>query len=475
MMSRKIIIFVIVLITVALIGLMVIQVYWIRNAVTVKEANFVRSVNEALSTVVQKLDKMEMAHQLQKRIKRKNDHSILQKIDSINQSLADDFSKISSQDEYQKFIQKSMLAQDVLQEVLDVNQPRPVINRMSETLLDSLIGIELRQKGIDTDFEYGVYSPVNNSMLMQRTGKYPNELLNKGFVLTLYPNELMSDPHYLMVYFPNEKQFLISQLWGLLLISVVLILMIIFSFTVSIHTIFRQKKLSEMRTDFINNMTHEFKTPVSTISLACEALSDKDVQKSEAVYNSYINVINEENKRLGSMAEKILQSALLDKGSLSLRKEWVNVHEIIEDVIRKISLQIENRNGKIFKDFHAETSVLLADKIHLTNVILNLVDNALKYTLDDPEIVISTHNIDSGIEIDVADNGIGISQTEQQKIFDKLYRIPTGDVHNFKGFGLGLSYVKAIVDLHSGKIKLESEPKRGSKFTIVLPLEEYKT
>ncbi|MDZ7742506.1 MAG: HAMP domain-containing sensor histidine kinase [Bacteroidota bacterium] len=471
-MRKNTVIFVIVLLTVALIGLMVIQVYWIRNAVTVKEANFVRTVNEALSGVVEKLDKMEMSYQLNRRMNRKTDASVLQKIDSLNQTLAEDFSNIKTENDYRSFLNKSMMAQDVLQEILDMNKPRPVESRLDEHLLDSIIGIELHQKGINTDFEFAVYRPRFNSMMMQKTGKYPNELLKKGFATTLYPNDLLPDPHYLMIYFPNERGFLISQLWALLLISVILILMIIFSFVISINTIFRQKKLSVMKNDFINNMTHEFKTPISTISLACEALSDKDIQKSDDIYNYYINVISQENKRLGNMAEKVLQSAALDQRSLSLKKEWINIHEIIEDVISKIDIQIKSRKGQIIQDFHADTSVLYADRMHITNMIFNLLDNANKYTTGVPEIKISTYNLNSSIEIDVEDNGIGISKTDQEKIFDKLYRVPTGNIHNFKGFGLGLSYVKAIVDMHGGKIDLESEPKQGSVFKVILPIEE---
>ncbi|MCF8228326.1 MAG: HAMP domain-containing histidine kinase [Bacteroidales bacterium] len=471
-MRKNTVIFVIILLTVALIGLMVIQVYWIRNAVTVKEANFVRTVNEALSGVVQKLEKMEMSYQLNKRMDRKTDMSILQKIDSVNQNLAEDFSNIKNERDYRSFLKKSMLAQDVLQDILELKKPRPVESRLDEHLLDSLIGIELKQQGINTNYEFGIYRPRFNSMMMQKTGQYPSELLKKGFASTLYPNDLLPDPHYLMIYFPNERSFLISQLWVLLLISVILILMIIFSFVVSINIIFRQKKLSVMKNDFINNMTHEFKTPISTISLACEALSDKDIQKSDEIYNYYINVINQENKRLGGMAEKVLQSAALDQRSLNLKREWINIHEIISDVIGKIDIQIKKRNGNIIRDFHADTSVLYADKMHITNMIFNLVDNANKYSPDTPEIVISTYNLNSSIEIHVKDNGIGISKSEQQKIFDKLYRVPTGNIHNFKGFGLGLSYVKAIVEMHGGKIDLESEPKEGSVFKVVLPIEE---
>ncbi|MBC8490180.1 MAG: HAMP domain-containing histidine kinase, partial [Bacteroidetes bacterium] len=281
-----------------------------------------------------------------------------------------------------------------------------------------------------------------------------------------------NNPDYLIVYFPYEKRFLITQLWGTLSISIIFIIVIILSFAYTIITILKQKKISEMKNDFINNMTHEFKTPVSTISLACEALGDKDIIKSEAVYNNYINVINEENRRLGSMAERILQSAYLEKGQIILKKEQVDAHEIISEAINNIQLQVEKKGGKIITNFNAESHIIEADRVHFTNVIFNLLDNANKYTPVTPEIIITTENSYSGIIISVKDNGTGISKTNQKKIFEKLYRIPTGNIHNVKGFGLGLSYVKAIVEQHGGKINLESELNKGTKFIIYLPVEK---
>ncbi len=471
-MSKKFIIIVIILISLALVGLMAIQVYWINNAITVKQANFVRTVNDAVSEVMMQLEKAELTYQgEQQKEYQQNSYQLLNTLDSINQSFYSGLSDIQDYNELQDYINRNVIAQNAVQELLRPPRARPIDQRVSKFLIDSLLRNELSRKGVDTDFEFGVYNPAYNRMLFQKTGRYPGELLNKSFVFTLYPGDFQIDPNYLMIYFPNEKRFLISQLWGLLLISLVLIFIIIFSFTLSINTIFRQKKLSEMKNDFINNMTHEFKTPVATISLACEALSDRDIQKSEEVYNSYINIINEENKRLGSMAEKVLQSALLDKGTISLKKEWVNLHEIIVNVVGKIGLQVERRNGKISTHFNAETNVILADKMHITNVIFNLLDNANKYTPDNPQITIDTHNNNASVLLSIKDNGIGISNANQQKIFDKLFRVPTGNIHNFKGFGLGLSYVKAIVEKHGGKIELESELKKGSKFTVYLPLE----
>jgi len=470
-MNQKGFIFIIILITVALIGLMVIQSYWIKNAITVKEANFVRDVNEAVSQVVYKLEKIEAASRIQSKIDyMQQRQQWLESIDSLNQAFINGTSQFSDPWAYNRFLQKSVLAQDVLESMVYDNSNVPVENRINANILDSLISSALVFKGINTLFEFGIFSPVRNFMPIQKTGKYPKELLNEGFSFALFPSDMYSSPDYLMVFFPNEKRFLITQLWRTLSVSIVFIIIIILSFAYTVITILKQRKISELKNDFINNMTHEFKTPISTISLACEALGDKDIIKSESLYENYISVINEENKRLGGMAERILQSASLEKGQIILKHEEVDVHDIITESIKNIQLQAEKKGGLISTDFKAESFKISVDKIHFTNVIFNLLDNANKYTPVSPEINIMTENSYSGILISIQDNGTGISKTNQKKIFEKLYRIPTGNIHNVKGFGLGLSYVKAIVERHGGKITLESELNKGTKFIIYLPL-----
>lgn len=466
---KKNIFLIITLISISLIGLMLIQVYWIKSAITVEESSFVRNVDDAVSKVVVKLEKIEMAKKLQQRMRFRNNRSnILQSIDSLNNNFKNLFGSKTADELY---TQQSRMAQDVFNNFMNVNKVVPIEEKLNRKILDSLLTIELKNKGITTQFEFGVFNPARNKLKIQKTGRYPNELLNKSFAFTLYPGEMQVSPNYLMMYFPKMKRFLISRLWVLLSISVVLTLVIIISFVFTISTIFRQKKLSEIKNDFINNMTHEFKTPISTISLACEALKDKDIIKSEDIYGTYIRMIDEENKRLGGMAEKVLQTAVLDKGRLKMKKENVNIHKIILNIAKNTKIQIERKNGEIITDLKADHHILSADKMHITNVIYNLLDNANKYTLVDPEIIISTKNTNAGINITISDNGIGISKNDQKKIFEKLYRVSTGNIHDFKGFGLGLNYVKAIVENHGGKISLESELKKGTKFTIFLPLE----
>jgi two-component system phosphate regulon sensor histidine kinase PhoR len=261
-------------------------------------------------------------------------------------------------------------------------------------------------------------------------------------------------------------------MWLLLAVSIIFMVALIFSFYYTISTIFKQKKLSEIKNDFISNMTHEFKTPISTISLACEVLSDKTVEKSPERVNNYVKMIGDENKRLSLLVENILQTAILDKGQFKLKIQSIDIHTLIEQTITNIKLQVENKEGEISVQLNAEKSIVNADRVHVTNIIFNLIDNALKYTYEKPNIKISTRNAMDGILISVKDNGIGISKENQRRIFDTMYRVPTGNIHNVKGFGLGLSYVKAVVEKHGGSISVESELEKGSEFTVYIPFND---
>ncbi len=423
-MNRRIIIFTIIAMTIALIGLLGVQIYWIQSASAIKEANFRRSVNEAMVKVVQKVERMERSKAL-----------------TINPDPA----------------------------MLNLTRHLPYDSILTVREMDSLIGLQLNIRGVDTRYEFCIYRPENQAFLMERSSKYRKELIDKGIAFILFQADIYSSPEYLLVWFPQEKQFLLLELWGMLLISIILIIVIVYSFTYTIATIFRQKRLSEMKNDFINNMTHEFKTPVATISLACEALTDKELRNSGDFLDSYLSVIQEENKRLALMSEKILQTAVIDKGQLKMKREQIDLHEVIAEVIRNLKIQVEIKDGVIRRRFRAARPQVEGDRVHLTNLVYNLLDNANKYSPKKPVITISTENAPNGVVITIEDNGIGISKHEQKKIFDKLYRVPTGNIHEVRGFGLGLSYVKAIVEEHRGKITLDSDVNRGSRFRVFLP------
>jgi two-component system phosphate regulon sensor histidine kinase PhoR len=290
-------------------------------------------------------------------------------------------------------------------------------------------------------------------------------------MVNLMPKNVFMHPRYLSLYFPNETNHILYTLRFILLTSLVLITIIIGAFYYTISTIFRQKKLSEIKSDFINNMTHEFKTPISTISLASEVLGDTSIEKSAEKSKNYLQIIRNENKRLGSLVETILQAAILDRGELKLNIQETDVHQVIADVAQSMRLQIQTKNGKVTMNLNAQRYSLFADRMHIGNIIYNLLDNAIKYCRVEPEITITTESIADGLTILVRDNGIGISKEDQKKIFETFYRVPTGNVHNVKGFGLGLSYVKAVAEKHGGYAAVESEPGNGSTFIVYLPFQ----
>ncbi len=492
-MKKRLILLVVISITISLLGLVIIQIYWIRNAIAVKEAHFDRGVSEAVISTINKYNKLKIAQRaLSQRDRGQHMDQLFYILDSLNQSYynqmatqgqADPFTQntpdqgsrgyLPSQqlrdDPVNMFFERSRIINDLFDDMFSTGKRFTISEKDDLRLIDSLLHFDLHNQGISTRFEFGIYDPVFHSVISKSEGGYSVELLQSPYVFSLFPNDAFQNPEYLVVYFPQQKQFIFSQMNAMLATSGIFILLLISSFAYTIGTIIKQKKLSVMKTDFINNMTHELKTPISTISLACQALSDKDVQKSEGLYQSYINVINEENQRLGMMTEKVLQTALIEKGKIRLNYSGIDMHDLIQDAIKKIGIQVASRGGQISTRLEATYSYLKADKVHIAAVVFNLLDNANKYSPAKPMISVSTENNSQGIIIHVQDNGIGISKANQKKIFDNLYRVSTGNIHDVKGFGLGLGYVKSIVEKHGGWVSVQSEPKRGSRFSFFLP------
>lgn len=471
-MKSKMTILVISVISFALIGLMFIQGYWIRNAHIFNQENFIRQVNEAAHETILNLERMEMARKISSNLSMVEENmEFLHAVDSVNKAMLVEMQAINTRKDLEIFFNKYFMTRELLEDMIIQPMAIPFEERVSIATLDSMLTAELHLRNLNIPFEFAVFNPSRNDFVMIRSESHQAQLLDpqESFHFELFPDDMHANPDYLLMYFPSERRFLVSQVWPVLFISIILVLVIILSFLYTLVMFLRQKKLSEMKTDLINNMTHEFKTPVSTISLACEALNDKDIQKSEALYQSYINIISEENRRLGLMAERILQSAAHDKGELILRKEPIDLHQVILEVVKNISIQVEIKDGQILTEFNATDSELLADRMHMENVIQNLLDNANKYAPVKPHIRIATQNQKNGIILSIGDNGIGISKSDQKKIFEKLYRVPEGNVHNFKGFGLGLSYVKTIVEKHGGTIRIESEIAKGTTFELFIP------
>lgn len=519
-MQKSKIIFITFLISISLIGLVGIQLYWIKNAIELKEQEFQNDVYAALQSVVLKLERAEALNRLQKfhknspsyltpdsisrfityqtesmvkefdrffdnpgvgkltynvassdSVNTKNiSNSVRKIIKTRNPGMQNSISTDSINFQISQWIKKSHLVQDIVQDIATINMSANIMERISPAQLDSLLKHELKKQNINAGYEYNIYDPFKQRLLLTNENlNNPERLLTTPYRIDLFPNDIFKKPFYLLVHFPNIKQFLLGQMWVLLSVSTAIVLIIISSFLFIILTLIRQKKLSDIKNDFINNMTHELKTPIATISLACEALGDPDVAKNKNILESYIGVIDQENKRLAKLVENVLQTAVLEKGEFKLHYDEVDAHVLINDAIKNISMQIQKKKAVLTTKLDALPSNIQGDKFHLINVIYNLIDNAIKYSTEHLLIEIETHNYAHGVILSIRDNGIGINTETQKKIFDKFYRATTGNVHDVKGFGLGLNYVKAIVEMHGGKIELDSSPGMGSKFEIYLP------
>ena len=371
----------------------------------------------------------------------------------------------------QKVRNKTEMAKEVFNDYLF--KKRSIYERVNYQVLDSLLRYEVKMKGIEIPFEYGISSLENPSYLHYASSmKYKVSGLKSDkdtYSVNLFPNDYSNSESYLRVYFPNQDRYIIRNIWMMYATSLLLILVVLGCFYVAVSTIVKQKQLADIKNDFINNMTHEFKTPISTISLATQMLGDEAVTASPSMFKRYLGIIRDENKRLGSQVEKVLQTAQMERGEVRLNLGMVNVHQIIERVLENISPQIELRDGIIDIDLQAENSEIQADEVHLTNIIFNLLDNANKYSPGKPIIKITTENTEKGLSIKVSDQGIGMTKESIKQIFEKFYRVPTGNVHDVKGFGLGLSYVKKMVEEHQGRINVVSKLGEGSEFEVILP------
>jgi two-component system, OmpR family, phosphate regulon sensor histidine kinase PhoR len=339
--------------------------------------------------------------------------------------------------------------------------------------LDSIIFQKLSDQGVTARYDFAIY---NNSLDTFSTvrSNHLKKLKGSDFVMPMSMGAYY-DEYMLVLYFPTQTQYLFKNMIFQIISFFVLLVIIILLFYYTIHTIIKQKKVQEIKSDLVNNITHELKTPISTISLACQAMEDPDLANSP-LRDKYINMISEENKRLALLVENVLQSAVFEKGDFKLKLKNVDLHLRIEKAVSSLTMQAQNHGIKIFKEFGATKFNVEGDEVMLTNLIFNMVDNAIKYFRPgDSFIKIRTYNNEwNQIIVEVEDNGIGISKEHQQKVFDKLFRVPTGNVHNVKGYGLGLSYVKSIVDHHHGAIDVTSKLGEGSKFIITLPLNQPK-
>jgi len=347
----------------------------------------------------------------------------------------------------------------------------PLIQRVSKKSLDPLIRAELLGKNITLNYDFWVTLANRDSVLFRKVSDVSTKILPSNTYSTkLFGNDIIRDPGLLYISFPEKNAAIFNNLSVTLASSAGLLLVLIFIFSYTLYAILRQKKISEMKTDFINNMTHEFKTPVSTIMIASEALRDPEVTADKARITRLAGIIYDENVRLGNHIERVLSIARLEKKELQLEQNEVDINDLIIAVADSMELQLQKRQAEIVLSLDATQSMVLGDELHLSNVIYNLIDNANKYSIDAPRITLQTRNTGKKLIIDVRDQGIGMTKDQTKRIFDQFYRVPTGNLHDVKGFGLGLNYVHDIVAQMNGTIKVQSEKDKGTTFEITLPL-----
>jgi two-component system phosphate regulon sensor histidine kinase PhoR len=364
---------------------------------------------------------------------------------------------------------RSSVVEDVAKELQETNVP--IYKRINFNSLGNLLKEELIANNITIEPSYRVSLAKKDSTIFMTASNEKGEFLPENTYKTpLFGNDLFRDPGMLFVSFPDKNSAIISNLSATLASSIGLLLVLVFIFSYTLYAILKQKKLSEMKTDFINNMTHEFKTPVATIMIASEALKDPEVTEDKARLKRLAGIIYDENVRLGSHIERVLSIARLEKGELTMENTDVDMNDLIVIVLDSMELQLQKKNAIIHVNTDAENAVVYGDELHLSNVIYNLIDNANKYSSDIPEITITTRNTSKNLIIEIADKGIGMTKEQSKRIFDQFYRVPTGNLHDVKGFGLGLNYVQDIIKKLNGTVKVSSEKDRGTTFEISLPL-----
>ena len=349
----------------------------------------------------------------------------------------------------------------------DIVSQKPLQQRISNEELEKLLKTELNKYGVKTPFEFGIYS--NGLATKIRSDKFKYDKKTTYGIPVFQDNEGLSQ-YQLLVGFPHKSKFVFSSLIGITSLSLLFTLVIVLTYSSALNQLIKQKQISEIKTDFINNMTHEFKTPIATINLALDAIKNPKIIDDKEKVQRYLQMIKEENKRMHAQVENVLRISKLEKNELDISKEPRDVSEIIEDAIDHVSLIVEDREGVIHPHFNAQRNTILLNEVHFTNVLVNVLDNAIKYSPNAPIIDVFTENIKDFILIKIQDQGAGMSKVAQKRVFEKFYREHTGDLHNVKGHGLGLAYVKQIVEDHNGQIYVESEKGKGSTFIIKMPL-----
>ncbi|WP_299013717.1 HAMP domain-containing sensor histidine kinase [uncultured Polaribacter sp.] len=509
--------------SISLIGIIAVQVYWINNALESKKEQFKNDVQISLATASERINQKENAvfrTKVRKFINTKGNPDsaeikqyLIQEIDTATQQkftygstiLEENFNlptemldndsiifkrfsgkkdyfkaKISSSidglfsssDETRYSFEQDFLNFEEIQitELFkDYNSKKPIHQRISNTELNNTIKDELAKRNIFLDFKYGVYTKEGLATKL-KSGYYTINTKDY-YKYPLFNEDLQGGVGYnLYVTFPNKNELILSGISSILLLSLFFIFIIIVAFSSSLYQLIRQKKISEIKTDFINNMTHEFKTPIATINLAIDSIRNPKILGDSDKVLRYIQMIRDENKRMHSQVENVLRISRLEKNQIDLSKETIDLHDIIEDAISHVNLLVQSREGSITVHFKAVVAELPGNQFHLTNVIVNMLENAIKYSNNAPQIEVYTESTNKFFVFKIKDNGIGMSKAVQKQVFDKFYREQKGNIHDVKGHGLGLAYVKEIVEKHHGTVFVESEKGEGSIFTVKLPI-----
>jgi len=507
-MKRRILILFSTLFALAAIGLVIIQISQTQRSAKMSDNLFNISVNNAIDEVFSQLDQMKVEDY----ISEKERYRLLRyrRIDDMNERMQDIVRNNSELFYDEHRVQFGVSSQDsafpnprahlTLTEEHILTQYNTMLNarnrmlssvgtyssgnanpfdinniidatKFNYPLLDSLIREELIINGVDINPYIGVLMADRDTLLYCSPDANPDDLRTTAFKYTFHPHGITPDGNlYVVLSFPSSPIILSSDTNLYTLISICMIILISALFIFSVRTISSQRKLDEMKTDFINNMTHEIKTPIATISLACEMLEDDTVTSDTATRRNFINIISNENRRMRILIETLLQSAKMSSKKFSLNPKQIDLNAIVQTCVNNSQLTVSSRQGTIETRLSPIEGTLFADDLHITNTIHNLIDNAIKYSEQAPHIVITTRSEAGFAILEISDNGIGIAKEDQKHIFEKFYRVSTGDVHNVKGFGIGLNYVSQVVTLHKGRISLASELGQGSTFTISLPL-----
>ncbi len=526
-MGKKIFILIVVLMSTSLVGIISVQLYWINNAIESKDTQFDSDVKKALAAVSERIKTKEedkfyrnikpFANSKQFLSSAQIRNYLIQQIDTATKSklsfgstiieedykvpldflndanfLDNDsiiFKRLTRKNDYfqgqfvtgskeipSTFNEKKFsvtnrleeLERDYLSNFLsDYQSVIPIYQRISNREIDNTLKEELKRRDIEIDYKYGVY---NNGLATKLKSGYYTIDPDKSYSYSLFKDSEGNSDYTLYIDFPEKNKHILSDISYILLLSLFFIFIIIVAFSSSLYQLVKQKKISEIKTDFINNMTHEFKTPIATINLALDSIKNPKIINDEEKVLRYIKMIRDENKRMHGQVENVLRISRLEKNQIEISKDAVDIHDTIEDAITHVNLLVLDKKGTITTHFKAIQAEVLANHFHMTNVLVNILENALKYSVDPPKIDVFTESTSKNLIIKIQDEGIGMSKNAQKYIFDKFYREQKGNIHDVKGHGLGLAYAKEIIDNHHGTIFVDSEKGKGSTFIVKLPL-----